>query len=78
MWLDIHIHKEAKNYQPYLNGKKLDNCFAAFEGNGFFLWRKGWADCYKTDEKGKLLLNEDQTEIRKIRLFGKVKFVKIK
>ncbi len=57
MWLDIHVHKDALYYQPYLDGQKLMNCFAASE-------EEGWADVYETDENGDmfLILRDKKTE----------------
>lgn len=69
MWLDIRIHPKARDYRPYLNGEKLSNCFAAKESSW---WRKGWADCYQTDEEGQYILTEDRKELKTIRLYGHV------
>ena len=65
MWLDIKIHKEARFYQPYLNGVKLDDCFAANE-------EEGWADCYKKNSEGHHFLNDDKIDVVRERVFGKV------
>ncbi len=70
MWLDVHIHREAKYYKAYLNGEYLKYCFAANE-------EEGWADCHKIDEGGKCILNEDETETLKERFYGEVKLIKV-
>ncbi len=70
MWLDIRVHKEAKLYQPYLNGEKLKNCFAANE-------EEGWVDIYLRDPDDHYILNEDKKSLKTTRLTGKVVLVKI-
>lgn len=68
MFLDVHIHKEAKYFIPYLDGEYLKKCFAANE-------EENWADCHATDENGKILINETRTETIKKRFHGRVKLV---
>lgn len=88
MWLDIKIHKEARYYQPYLNGEKLKDCFAANE-------EEGWADIYDTDSEGHHIFTiEDnlgnilresispkcnfgeEAHLKKKRIFGKIELKK--
>lgn len=72
MWLDIKVHKKARYYQPFLNEEKLYDCVAANE-------EERWADVYdfSRDEKGKLIL-DDEGNLKRKRLFGKVKLERIK
>ena len=90
MWLDINVHKEARYYQPYLNDKKLKNCFAASEA-------EGWADIYETNESGEFVFNivkngeivqervsgdpdflahDESYELKKKRIYGKIELRK--
>lgn len=39
MWLSVRFHPIAYKYTPYLNGQKLEHCFAANE-------EECWADVY--------------------------------
>lgn len=70
MWLDIHQHREAVYYKVYLDGKKLDYCFAANE-------EEGWADCYKKDDTGKFITEKifNDVGLATFRLYGKIELI---
>ena len=62
---DPGYHRTAHRYRAFLNGAKVDHCFTADEEMGI-LWR------YKTDQNGKVLLDETKTELLIDQLFGQV------
>jgi len=94
MWLDIKIHKDAKNYQPYLNGEILNNCFAANEEEGwadvFVMGKNGMPVILVKDKDGKVIrehdggeasylgIGEKTWELKTERVFGKIELRRVK
>jgi hypothetical protein len=69
MWLDVHIHPNARNYKVYLDGNLVKHAFAAND-------EEGWVDTYEEDENGNLILSKDKTHLFIKRLHGKVELRK--
>jgi len=57
-------------WQPFLNGEKVKDCFTADEDLGYVM-------VHKRDSDGKIMLNDNKTEILTDRLFGKVELRKV-
>ena len=65
---DPGYHKKAHWFRVYLDDHFVDHCFTADEDAGC-LWK------YKTDENGRILMNDQKTEVLTEQLFGHVELV---
>lgn len=63
-----YIGRHITGYEVYLNGEKLDNCITADEEQGIAL-------VFVTDEHGKLVMNEERTDLVKKWVKGDIKII---
>ncbi len=68
---DPGYHERAQwRYQPYLNGKKVKDCFTADEDEGYVLR-------YTRDNNGQLIVDREQGKVATERLYGKVEIRRV-